>query len=130
MFVFFALFATFASIDCASVPAIASSTSVPVAILSNTVNLTAEGNYNWSFELADGTKAEQVASVKTVDEEKVEDIKGSYSYVDPDGNTHSVQYIANEHGFFPKGDDIHPEIASHLVELEANPPRLSSKISV
>lgn len=65
----------------------------------------------FSFESGDGTKAEQSAEVKTVkvsgeaEDAKVAvgDVKGSYSYVDPEGKTHSRQYVANEYGFFVKG---------------------------
>ncbi|KAH1001918.1 larval cuticle protein 16/17-like [Dendroctonus ponderosae] len=106
----------------------------PVPILDQKSDGKADGTYNWSFESGDGTKAEQAAEVKTVkvsgeaEDTKVavEDVKGSYSYVDPEGKTHSRQYVANEYGFFIKGDDIFPEIASHLAYIETHPQPISA----
>lgn len=53
----------------------------------------------------------------------------SDSYVDPDGKTHTVTYIAGAGiGFQPTGDDIHPEVSA-AVELNLkNPPQETEKV--
>ncbi|CAG7722202.1 unnamed protein product, partial [Allacma fusca] len=39
-------------------------------------------------------------------EEQIQVIQGSYSYIDPEGNTITVTYIADENGFQPTGDHL------------------------
>lgn len=45
-------------------------------------------------------------------------MQGSYSYTDPDGQLITVEYIADENGFRPKGAHIHPSIAKLLDAIE------------
>lgn len=51
-------------------------------------------------------------------------VEGSYSYVDPDGKTHTVTYIAGAGiGFQPLGDDIHPDVVAAVERNLKNPPQ-------
>lgn len=61
-------------------------------------------------------------------EDQIQVITGSYSYVDPDGNTITVTYNADENGFVAQGDHLPvpppiPEaIARSLEYLKSLPP--------
>lgn len=37
---------------------------------------------------------------------EAEEVHGSYSYISPEGQTITVNYIANEYGFQPSGDHL------------------------
>ncbi|XP_017785773.1 PREDICTED: endocuticle structural glycoprotein ABD-5-like [Nicrophorus vespilloides] len=65
------------------------------------------GGYRYAFETDDGTKKEEVAEIVNEgrDDESLK-VKGSYSYVGDDGQTYTVEYIADENGFQPKGEHI------------------------
>lgn len=55
-------------------------------------------------------------------------VEGSYSYVDPDGKTHTVTYIAGAGiGFKPLGDDIHADVISAIEKNLQNPPQEEKK---
>ena len=58
-------------------------------------------------------------SGKTVCDEDVSVMKGSYDYIGPDGNTYKVEWYADETGFHPTLDHLpkpvepdHPEVAA------------------
>jgi hypothetical protein len=76
-----------------------------------------EGGYKTVYKTSNNIKAEEEG-----DGQKV--VEGSYSYVDPDGKTHTVTYIAGAGiGFKPLSDDIHPDI-NKAIELNLkNPPQ-------
>ncbi|XP_055373353.1 endocuticle structural protein SgAbd-6-like [Condylostylus longicornis] len=63
--------------------------------------------YKFAFETSDGTSRQEQAEVKNLgsDEEAIS-IRGSVSWVDADGQTYSLNYIADENGFQPQGDHI------------------------
>lgn len=68
-----------------------------------------------SFESDDGTSRVENGEVKQVlDEEKkpheVIVVRGSFSYVNSDGKTETVNYVADETGFHAEGDSI-PKVA-------------------
>ena len=80
-----------------------------------------------SFESADGPKVQQSGELKTLPEGEGESIQGSYSYVAPDGNTYSINYVADENGFVPQGDHIPvappiPEAIARSLEYNAAHP--------
>lgn len=55
-------------------------------------------------------------------------VEGSYSYVDPEGKTHTVTYIAGAGiGFKPLGDDIHPDVSAAIDLNLKNPPQEEKK---
>ncbi|KAL0266485.1 UNVERIFIED_CONTAM: hypothetical protein PYX00_009007 [Menopon gallinae] len=45
-------------------------------------------------------------------------MEGSYSYLDPNGELVNIHYIADENGFRPQGNIIHPAISSYLQNLQ------------
>ncbi|NP_001166724.1 cuticular protein RR-1 motif 26 precursor [Bombyx mori] len=60
------------------------------------------GSYRFLYEQTDGSKRDEqgeVINVGTDDESIV--IKGSYSWVAPDGITYTVTYVADDKGFQP-----------------------------
>ena len=63
-------------------------------------------NYPNRFELSDGTIRSEAGAVKEIVNEAGETVKfiivsGSYSFVAPDGQTHWVNYTADENGYHP-----------------------------
>ncbi|XP_039485130.2 larval cuticle protein 65Ag1-like isoform X1 [Drosophila santomea] len=60
--------------------------------------------YNFALETSDGKKHEEQGQLKnagTEDEAIV--VRGSYSFVADDGQTYTVNYVADENGFQPEG---------------------------
>jgi hypothetical protein len=57
-----------------------------------------------SVETSDGSKHEQEGTLNNVgtDNESLA-VKGSYSFVGDDGQTYTVDFIADENGFQPSG---------------------------
>lgn len=76
-----------------------------------------EGGYKHGYKTSNMIKVDEESDGTNI-------VEGSYSYVDPDGRTHTVTYIAGAGiGFQPTGDDIHPEVVA-AVELNLkNPPQ-------
>lgn len=76
-----------------------------------------EGGYKSSYKTSNNIRAEEEG-----DGQKV--VEGSYSYVDPDGKTHTVTYIAGAGiGFKPTSDDIHPDVIASIDRNLKNPPQ-------
>lgn len=66
-----------------------------------------DGNiYKFAFEQSDGTKRDEAGEVKLIDKESGIVMKGSFSFVSDDGQTYTVNYIADENGFQPSGAHI------------------------
>lgn len=60
--------------------------------------------FNYSFESADGTVAEQHGDVKVVDKDQVAQVvQGKYQFTGDDGQTYSLSYVADEYGYRPEG---------------------------
>lgn len=76
-----------------------------------------DGGYKQKFKTSNNIKIEEESDGQNV-------VEGSYSYVDPDGKTHTVTYIAGAGiGFQPTGDDIHPEVSAAIELNLKNPPQ-------
>ncbi|KNC33942.1 Larval cuticle protein 8 [Lucilia cuprina] len=61
-------------------------------------------SYQYAYETSDGNKAEEQGQLKNVGtEEEAIVVKGSYSFVADDGQTYTVNYVADENGFQPQG---------------------------
>ncbi|XP_039487599.1 larval cuticle protein 65Ag1 [Drosophila santomea] len=79
----------------------------PDAEIVNQVSDVNADSYSYKFETSDGTKQEQRGSLKNLGpEDDALQVAGSYSFVDQDGQTHTINYVADENGFQPQGEDI------------------------
>lgn len=59
------------------------------------------------FELDNGQKAQAAGVLKNAGSENAAvEARGSYEYVDPEGHSHSITYVADENGYQPQGADI------------------------
>jgi len=58
----------------------------------------------YSFETSDGNKQDAQGELKNPgSEDEAISVKGSFSFVADDGQTYTVNYIADENGFQPQG---------------------------
>ncbi|XP_017071035.1 endocuticle structural protein SgAbd-6 [Drosophila eugracilis] len=62
------------------------------------------GGYKFSYKLSDGTSRteEGVVNNAGTDNESIS-IRGSVSWVAPDGQTYTINFVADENGFQPEG---------------------------
>ncbi|RZC37348.1 Chitin bind 4 domain containing protein [Asbolus verrucosus] len=80
-------------------PGLASSAlQIPILKLEN--NNDGDGTYRFSFETANNIVQQESGQLKSADSSAV---RGSYSYTGPDGQTYTVNYVADENGFRPEG---------------------------
>ncbi|XP_013110227.1 larval cuticle protein 65Ag1 [Stomoxys calcitrans] len=67
--------------------------------------------YNFALETSDGKTHQEEGSLKNVgSEDEAIVVRGSYSFVADDGQTYTVNYVADENGFQPEGAHL-PNIA-------------------
>ncbi|KAL1115965.1 hypothetical protein AAG570_005460 [Ranatra chinensis] len=80
----------------------------PAQILLHKQALTKDGNFNFVFTSENGLKQGETIRPDGTRQ-------GGYSYVDPDGNTHTIKYIAGKDGFkilennAPKAPEVSPQ---------------------
>ncbi|XP_073951426.1 uncharacterized protein [Choristoneura fumiferana] len=86
------------------------------------------GDFQYSYEGGDGTKAFEKGQLKTFDDDNAgEAVSGSFSYTAKDGNEYSLSYTADENGYRPVGahlptpPPIPPAIARALAYLATKP---------
>ncbi|KAL5293252.1 hypothetical protein ACFFRR_011799 [Megaselia abdita] len=61
-------------------------------------------SFSYASETSDGTKAEAQGQLKNVGtEQEAISVRGSFSFVADDGQTYTVNYVADENGFQPQG---------------------------
>jgi hypothetical protein len=77
-----------------------------IAILKSDLTKTAN-NYQWDYELSDGSKRYEEAELKEIEGRAGIAIRGEYSYIGPDGETYTVTYVADENGFRPEGRHLY-----------------------
>lgn len=63
---------------------------------------------NFSFETSNGISENEQGQLRLIPGDEAESVvvQGAYSWVDPEGNSHSVRYVADENGFQPESADI------------------------
>ncbi|XP_059612573.1 flexible cuticle protein 12-like [Phlebotomus argentipes] len=60
--------------------------------------------YRFAYETSNGLAQQEEAQLKNVGtEHEALVVRGSFSYVGPDGVTYVVNYVADENGFQPQG---------------------------
>ncbi|ALC41473.1 Cpr47Ec [Drosophila busckii] len=93
-----------------------------VAILESSVNQDASGSYHLKLETGDGTSRDEVAQVvnEGTDEQALE-VKGSYKYIDDEGQEVEVFYTAGVNGFVPYGKTINADITKTAQEAKDLP---------
>ncbi|KAK3908384.1 Endocuticle structural glycoprotein SgAbd-2 [Frankliniella fusca] len=97
----------------------------PPAILRQIQETSEQGDYKYNFKTENGIEAVGQAQLKNAgsqDEALVSE--GTYSYVGDDGQTYSVNWVADEFGFRASGAHI-PEIPEEIkkgLEQSANEP--------
>ncbi|XP_013109110.1 endocuticle structural glycoprotein ABD-5-like [Stomoxys calcitrans] len=84
-----------------------------VEIVKSEITKHEDGSYQVAYETGDGTQREEEATVvgEGTDAESLE-IKGSYKYINDDGDEVEVFYTAGVNGFVPYGSVINPEITA------------------
>lgn len=61
----------------------------------------------YRYETSDGVKREESAELKNAGtENEAISVRGTISWVAPDGVTYTLNYIADENGFQPQGDHL------------------------
>ncbi|KAL5293254.1 hypothetical protein ACFFRR_011800 [Megaselia abdita] len=61
-------------------------------------------SFQYNFETSDGNKQEAQGQLKNAGtEQEAISVTGSFSYVADDGQTYTVNYVADENGFQPQG---------------------------
>ncbi|XP_017102546.2 larval cuticle protein 65Ag1-like [Drosophila bipectinata] len=61
-------------------------------------------SYKYALETSDGTSKQEQGQLKNVGtEQEAIAVKGSFTFVGDDGQTYTVNYIADENGFQPQG---------------------------
>ncbi|KAJ8732083.1 hypothetical protein PYW08_014813 [Mythimna loreyi] len=73
----------------------------PVAeILSENTDVKPDG-YNFDFKTSDGVSRQEEGNLITVDDKQGIAIKGSYSYLTPEGEEYTVTFTADDKGYKP-----------------------------
>ncbi|XP_005181971.2 larval cuticle protein 65Ag1-like [Musca domestica] len=61
-------------------------------------------SFQYAYATSDGQEAEAQGQLKNVgSEDEAISVKGSFSFVADDGQTYTVNYVADENGFQPQG---------------------------
>ncbi|GAB0098469.1 hypothetical protein DMENIID0001_142070 [Sergentomyia squamirostris] len=74
-----------------------------------------DGSYNYEYETGNGIRAVE----QSIQHGLEHVVRGSYSYVAPDGKTYTVHYIADRNGYRAYGDHL-PQQPDEVAPLEAS----------
>ncbi|KAJ8983215.1 hypothetical protein NQ317_016436 [Molorchus minor] len=93
----------------------------PIPILRHTSQSNSQGTYRYEYETANHIVAQETGNLKNPSSAEV---VGSYSYLAPNGETISLNYIADENGFRPSGNHLPtpppvPEAILRSLEINA-----------
>ncbi|XP_011312002.1 endocuticle structural glycoprotein SgAbd-8 [Fopius arisanus] len=112
----------------AAVVTVCAAADAPIAIVSQSQDgPNPDGSYKWSWESANGIKAEEEGSLSGQGDDAALQVRGSSSYKSTDGQDISLKYTANEEGFKPEGAHLPtpppiPELIKKALEwIEAHP---------
>lgn len=90
----------------------------PIAILRSENTGVNDGRYSYSFETENGISQDVSGEMRMVNDNPVYVMRGSYSYIGPDGQTYTVDWYADETGYHPSAPHLprsvqpdHPEVA-------------------
>ncbi|XP_037083108.1 cuticle protein CP14.6-like [Pollicipes pollicipes] len=65
-----------------------------------------DGSFQYAFETTDPISVETSGAPKNIGEEVGIAMQGSYSFETPEGQTITINWVADENGFQPSGDAI------------------------
>ncbi|XP_063532036.1 endocuticle structural protein SgAbd-6-like [Cydia strobilella] len=81
------------------------------------------GNYRFSFKTSNGLYRTETGQLRTdYDSSQKYIVRGSYSYINPDGNEVVVHYIADENGYVI----VKPAVPSDVISVGVSGPLLAS----
>ncbi|TMW45316.1 hypothetical protein DOY81_009603 [Sarcophaga bullata] len=101
-----------------------------VSILSQGEEKTEDGSYMYYYEGSDGSKRQEVGIVMNPgSEQEYLVVKGSYSYIDQNGDEIVVEYIADENGFQPQGTHISHTISQAAYDAAIRSASTASEIN-
>ncbi|CAH0553726.1 unnamed protein product [Brassicogethes aeneus] len=99
-------------------------TAAPINILRFNNENNGNGQYNYDFETENHIQQQESGNLKNAGSEaETIEAQGSFTFTAPDGQTFSIQYVADENGFQPQGAHIPtapPVPAEILKALEQN----------
>ncbi|XP_005185676.1 endocuticle structural protein SgAbd-6-like [Musca domestica] len=113
----FLVFVTLLAVASAAVARIKIEEKEVVPILNQGEEKNSDGSFTYYYEGADGAKRQEMGFVNNAGtEEEALVVKGSYRYIDANGQEVLVEYIADENGFQPHGTIIPKEISDAAAE--------------
>ncbi|XP_050513561.1 larval cuticle protein LCP-30-like [Diabrotica virgifera virgifera] len=76
-----------------------------------------DDGFHWEYETENEIKGEENAQIyNSGRENEAIRTKGFYQYTGADNRVYNVEYTADENGFIPKGDHLHPVLQKAILE--------------
>ncbi|KAJ1529664.1 hypothetical protein ONE63_006424 [Megalurothrips usitatus] len=101
----------------------------PIAILRQVQDNSGLGDYKYAFETENGIQVQEEAVLKNAgSKDEAKSAQGSYSYVGDDGQTYTVNWVADENGYRASGAHLPvapeiPEAIQRSLQLIASQPQ-------